>query len=274
MAQDNVLEIKHSPIGQGPVVNILPEAPKEIISSEKFLRQNLPVDQMPPFFSFQNDEVKFGLVALSKWAKAAGGKETAGVIYTDATENMRFRHTNIGIETGVSIYNHDLSKLTPVRAQERLVEISNSNKAAFVLLPEGCPNDTKLNERIITETGKKIDGSVHVHPSGNPPNGHDLAILLFARKDSIKGVVAGDKHYLMVASKDTPNHDIQPTKDNKSTTMHDFGAKIDEETIQLIIKSDIPTPIAVMQSLIKHCRLNKVGLYEGDLETNIYRKIT
>jgi hypothetical protein len=255
------------------------EIPKGVVPfSEKFLGQTLSIDQMPNFFSFQSSEIRYGLQALSKWARAAGGKETAGVIYESANENMRFRHITIGSESDVNIFIHDLSKLTPVNARNELQTIAHydtfSQKAEdkFVLLPEDCQNNLILSKRIIIEKGKKLDGSIHVHPSGNPPNGHDLALLLFNRDEPMKGVIAGDKHYVMVASKTTPNYDIQPTNKNMSTTMHDFGDEIDNETDKLIA-AEIPVPIAIMQSLVKHCRLNSVGLYEGSLETNIYRKI-
>ena len=58
------------------------EIPKGVVpSSEKFLGQTLSINQMPSTFSFQSNEIKYGLQQLSKWSRAAGGKETAGVIY-------------------------------------------------------------------------------------------------------------------------------------------------------------------------------------------------
>lgn len=249
-----------------------------IPSPDKFIGQNLAANQMPAFFSFQSDEIRYGFLALSKWSKEAGGKETAGVVYEDINGNMRFRHITIGTKTVVGISIQDLShkSVTDVRKElsyiSSAVEYSKSDRNSFVLLPESFNDDVSLIKGVIFEKGKKIYGSTHVHPSDNPPNGVDLALLIFARTDNIKGVITGDKHYLMVTTKDTPNYDILPSKDNKSSTMHDYGYEIDRETRKLI-SSGIPTQAAIMQSLIKYCQLNSVTLYEGDLETNIYRKI-
>ncbi|MFZ2025054.1 MAG: hypothetical protein WAV51_02130 [Microgenomates group bacterium] len=258
------------------------EIPKgSIPSSDTFLGKSLPLNLMPKFFSFQNDEVKFGLSALSKWAHAGNETETAGVLFEDLTGKLRFRDITEGGDAGVEIHINNLTHLGPDKARQELQRIAHVqslydlHEDRFVLLPEMNADDVPLAKEIHKEQGKKLYGSVHVHPSGNPPNGHDLALLLFDRADtgdSMKGVIAGDKHYIMAASKDTPDFALEATKDFKSTTMHDFAEVIDNETKQLI-HSGIPTKSALMQSLIKACQLNLVGLYEGNVQTNIYRKI-
>lgn len=277
MTLDNIPEKKAVAGNSKTTTYSVKETPGSLIASDEFLDKNLPLEEMPQFFSFQSEEIRFGLQALSKWSEKSGGKETAGVIYNDTSPQKRFKDIAIGTDTEVNFITYDLSQLTTEQAHERMLEFDRYSKnrghQIFVLLPEDYSYPQINNEKITTAKGKKVLGSEHIHPSGNPPNGHDLAIFMYDRTDSINGVVAGETNYLMVASKDTPNYETKPTKNNRSTTMHDFGNEIDRETV-LLIQSGKPDQIAIRETLIKHCRLNKVALFEGYINSNVYRKLT
>ena len=125
-------------------------------ATEVFIGKRLPLSEMPNFFSFQPDEVKYGLQALLKWSGAAGGKEAAGVLFKGVNGDTKFRDLTVGSETSVNILTTDLSRLSPDEARIKLKEISDGDVFSrfvdrrFVLISEQYPDvDSKIEGSIL-----------------------------------------------------------------------------------------------------------------------------
>lgn len=245
--------------------------------NEEFMGQKLLVEKMPSRFSFQSDEVRYGLLALSKWTNNTM-KETAGVIYMDDDNNLRFQHTGKGTVMMVSCMVYDFGNLTNNEIDEELrndrifvdEKYLKPDENYFVLFPKNYPYEGKISSKITSVTGKEVYGRIHTHPSGEFANGIDFSKILFGFEYRMQGVIAGEKHHVMVASEKTPNFEIKPGK--KLPNSWEFGEKIDRETTHLM-NTGIDPNEAIRQQLIKYSRKYKVGLYEGILETNEYRRI-
>lgn len=258
-------KLDHPTIAREELYKIIHE---ESVSSDQFLGQQISIGQAPSKFTFPNSEIKYGLQALPKWTKAAGDKETAGILFTDLSGATRFRDLAKGEQSDVDIFVLDYSNRTPERASALLSQLSLTERA-FILVPDGFTGTVKGDH--IVERGKKLLGSVHVHPSGNPPSGHDFANMVYSG-ESVKGVVGDDRLYLFVRTKETPELEIQATRDGRSTTMHDYGVELGDAMTE-IERSGIPTSGARMQVLINHCREKSILLYAGDMTENEFTRV-
>ncbi|MBI3380257.1 hypothetical protein HY029_05880 [Candidatus Gottesmanbacteria bacterium] len=227
------------------------------------------VTNMPKDLSVK-DDIKYGLLALKKWSEESGGNETAGVMWVNPLGDISFKELAKGSEDMVPIHILDLTKYSPEEAERYLNQFKLREKT-FVLLPEHTVETVTLPGDHIVERGKKVLGSVHVHPSGNPPSAGDFTLALFFQEQAVKGVIAGDELYLFVRTKETPQLDITVNQDN-SNNMMDYQRAMEQE-IEDLEKKGLTTPDARNQILIKHVHQNNITLYKGTIAENNFQKI-
>lgn len=260
-------------------------------TNEGFLTKRQDIDSLPSAFSFNNPENQFGLSALTKWSTALQGKETAGVMYIDEANQLRFQHLTAGEHGLVPIAIFDLTQ-PDIRTEKEVLKgvLQYRKEMCFVLTPPGYQDNTKIatsnieikidnkvqnpievglleHSKVIHKTGLGISGSIHTHKA-SPPNGHDFVRLLYQdnARDIMKGVIGGDTLYLMVTSTSTSIH---PTDID---AMNKLGDEIDQAS-EVLKKSGVSTHDALLLTLTKHCHDNNIALYTGDIKENVFNRM-
>jgi len=255
-------------------------AQEKNLSSEKFLTKELHITQLPNEFSF-NDEVKYGLLSFEKWTKASD-KEVSGVIYIDTKDKIRMKELQKGETWAVRIHKHDLGNFSDEQINKylnkNLYSAEGFNKD-FFLLPENYSNVKttsqgfhikRLPREHIIERGKRILGSIHTHPSENPPSSGDFNhIILEASeydRECLNGIISADNLYLMLKTKETSLLEIREGTEGL------YNKEMDKEEEKLTEKG-FSLKDAMEKTLVDHCYQNNVALYKGKISENIYKRI-
>jgi len=194
----------------------MPENQTEVkngnISDGKFLDENLSVVKMPDRF-YLGDEVKYGFLALKKWSKAQGfsdipnleGKEVSGVLFIDPLNRIKLRDLSVGTVILVETDIVDLTNSSNGEIREKLhsVPMKTKGQKKFILIPADYSGSYLDIFNVIVEKGKTLVGTVHVHPTGNPPSEGDFANFLLVERDKIGVVVSDDEIFAFVRGNDS-----------------------------------------------------------------------
>ena len=174
---------------------------------------------------------------------------------------------------GVSIEIHDLSGLSDRETEESIKTTRwdlKENKT-FVLLPDSYPIvPSVLDRKAIVKKGKVVLGSVHNHPSANPPSSGDFSSVLHLPEEIYKGVIADGDLYFLVRSQDTPRPELEPTGD--IDTLHDYENKMVQE-IERRIKAGENEREVRFEVLKEHCVKENIALYLGNIAENKYKRV-
>ena len=239
----------------------------DIQSFSTFISKERSIGNMPKTLQIQ-DDLKFGLLALEKWSEKSG-KETSGVAWINPLGDIAFRELSVGAEDLVPIFILDLTSYTAEKASRRL-SIMEPNKV-FVLISDNESRAIPHSDNITIERGKMIAGSIHVHPSGNPPSAGDFSIMLFS-EETMKGVIAGEDLYMFIRSQETPKPELDSTKNGQSNSLADYQEEMELE-VEALEKKGLSYTDAQIQILIKHSQQNNMSLYKGKMENNRFQKI-
>lgn len=242
------------------------------VSNGSFLGENLSVVKMPDRF-YLGDEIKYGLLALKKWSKAQGfsdipdleGKEVSGVLFMDPLNRIQLRDLSIGTIALVETDIEDLTKSSNGEIRKRLCSVPMRIKGQkkFILIPayysEGYPKISK----VIVEKGRILVGTVHVHPSGDPPGGGDFANFLLS-PERVGTVVSDDEVFIFIRGNDSFNLPIEQYSEYRESLEKEFDVLIEDKKY---------TRGEHVNILIGECIRKRVAFYRANLEDCIFQRL-
>jgi len=255
------------------------------LASENFLTKELHINQLPTEFSF-SDEIKYGLLSFEKWSKESK-KEVSGVLFVNIKDKICLKELQKGESWVVPIVKHDLANFSNEQINKYLEVHDFSGQKygkEFFLLPKNYSNisfDSQhvsikmLPRKHVIERGKRILGSVHSHPSDNPPSSGDFYNTIFTTGDDkwecLNGVVSGGNLYLMLRTKETPLLEVD-TLANGENTKTFYEKEMDKE-VDKLIENGLSLKDAMSKVLVDYCYQNNVALYKGKITENRFKRI-
>jgi hypothetical protein len=127
---------------------------------------------------------------------------------------------------------------------------------SFVILPEDFPQEVSL-AGVIGVKGKRLLGSVHVHPSTNPPSPGDLYIFMSdLAQESMKAVLGPDNTMYLLC------------KTKQSILGDDTDEQRLDEDLQMLLDKGLSVRDARIQLIIKEALAHHLAFYVGNIEDN------
>lgn len=228
------------------------------IASQDFLSETGSFVNLPERFRWE-DEIKYAILSFKKWSEAlATPAEVMAAVFLDGKNKIRVRDVDTGSDTLVKVKYADLTQLPSW--QLALLLVTPSNEKEFLLIPENFDFPYPKTTNKVIEKGKKILGFMHVHINGTPPSPADLSNFLSAEgAETLQGVISGDNFFLFVKTKET----------NGTVSKNEVEKKTD-----IYYKQTENFDYSLIKVLSEECLAHKVGFYMGDINQNIYSKLS
>lgn len=248
-------------------------------------------------------------------ADVPNGHETSAVFYLNANEEFDIQELNSGTTNDVTIYSEDLSSKDVDQVYEYIQRVEkmgwpiirigreddqkvilpdyldqqfdeeSPRDRRFVLLPKDFPKETVRGEKILGVKGKKLLGTIHTHPSGQPFSPGDLGNVHFCIKarypsegidddePSYSVLTSDGTLYVLVKTKDSYNQEL-PYKDDVDSSLEKIHYEQEiEEKMFKFMSEGLAEKDARIRTTIDVCLQHRVALYIGHIDDNKFNRV-